>query len=294
MFKKEAGRTETTETIIDQSLTALKKASAKVVDLGSEGLETARKNQFGETALRADIEAEEAVIDTFRKLGLPVRFVSEEHGIIDIVSQPEFLGVLDGLDGSDAYKNTKGKGRFGTMLGIFSNLDPFYGDYLFSGIIEPGSKTLYYAVKNRGCHYEKSGGIISPAHTIDTRLIDDKTRIYFTEKEARELWNVDIRPFVRALEGCTWTRIGSTASHYADLATGKVDLVLEWTRKGNLEPAAACGLVFESGGCMLTENGEDLRAKKYFEFGQNEHLPVISAATTNLAQNFLKRLKGNG
>lgn len=53
----------------------------------------------------------------------------------------------------------------------------------------------------------------------------------------------------------------SSAIHYVDLAQGKVDLVLECTRKRNLEIAVAFGLINETNGIIVTIDGKSIKNK---------------------------------
>ena len=84
----------------------------------------------------------------------------------------------------------------------------------------------------------------------------------------------------------------SSAIHYADLSTGNVDGVIEATRKANLEIAVAFPLIKEAGGIMFDGNGQSLGNKKYNEFGQENNLIVISAATNSLANDILNKARG--
>ena len=79
---------------------------------GGLGCQPAGRNQFGESALELDVRAKETVLDTLRESQVPIRVVSEEHGTADIGANPRFLGLLDGLDGSNRY--LAGPGPSGT------------------------------------------------------------------------------------------------------------------------------------------------------------------------------------
>ena len=283
--KKDFSPNEITET----ALRALNLTFLAHEKLGALGEALVEKNQFGDTALRMDIEAEKAVITALERAGVPIVIHSEEHGIVKLGNNPQYLGVLDGLDGSDEYKRFRGKGRYGTMLGIFSNTDPLYGDYIFQGIMEHASKKLFYATKNQGAFMKDSQGI-HPIQTSGLSNLDYNSKVYFTEADF-DRFGADKSPVVTALQGIPFTRIGSTASHYADLVSGKVDLLIEPTRKGNLEFGAACGLVFEAKGVVSTLDGVDLRQQRFLEFGQKENFTVISAATPELLAEVLKRTR---
>ena len=58
-------------------LDALKNALKRVRDLGEYGKLKDKMNRFGEQGLRADYEAEEAVIKSLKEAGLPGTIISE-------------------------------------------------------------------------------------------------------------------------------------------------------------------------------------------------------------------------
>src|SRR5579863_3725608 len=100
-------------------------------DLAENGIEPIQTNQYGDTALRADIEAEDAVLQAIGNLRITV--FSEEHGVVNLNGdglQPKLTGVLDGLDGSSVYRRERGTGKYGTMFAIFEGDNPVYDDYL--------------------------------------------------------------------------------------------------------------------------------------------------------------------
>jgi len=94
------------------TLDGLRRALSVHDNLGESGEELVQKNQFGETALRVDIECEKAILDFLREARVPIRIISEEHGQVDITENPLYLGILDGLDGSNVYKKERGRTRY--------------------------------------------------------------------------------------------------------------------------------------------------------------------------------------
>src|SRR3989344_1695102 len=135
------------------ALDSLHRALSVHDNLGETGEELVQKNQFGETTLRVDIECEKAILNFLREVKIPIRVISEEHGQVDITENPRYLGILDGLDGSNVYKKGRGRDRYGTMFGIFSSTNPSYEDYLASGIMEHSTKRLFFAIKNGGAFF---------------------------------------------------------------------------------------------------------------------------------------------
>lgn len=270
---------------------ALERACKIVQELGASGIEPVHKNQFGDIALRGDIEAEKAILDVLRKNKLQIEVISEEHGITIIGDNPLYLGILDGVDGSSVYKKERTTGRYGTMFAIYEGTDPTYDDYLYGGIIEHVSGKLYFASKGGGSWVIENGKQKRPYCFRSVKLIS-ASKIYGDTNFDEVYKSQVVSAFLARLKGYDFKCMRSSAIHYADLASGSVDAVIEATRKANLEIAVAFPLIKEAGGVMLDGNGQSLAGKKYNEFGQKDHLIVVSAATSNLANDILNKAKG--
>lgn len=281
-FENESGVEQIKPILMRAFWSAFKKHN----ELGERGLEEIRKNQFGDTALRADIEAEEAVLESFSRDGIPVRVMSEEHGIVNI-GVPKFLAVLDGIDGSTLYKKERNKGKYGTMIGLFQGTDPRYADYLMGGIMQHATQRALTGVRGQGA-FAISGDQEQPIHTSRHSILDATNKIYIDEG-----YEINRETFLKPLAGFNIAPCEMASSlYYADVAEGLADFSLECTRKGNLEIAAAYGLIREAGGAIVGLEGVDIGSQKYLEFGQKEKIPVVTAANEELAQRLIKFLKG--
>lgn len=254
--------------------------------LGLRGEELVQKNQFGETALRVDVEAEEAVIDFLKRENVPIRIISEEHGQVDISPDPKYLGILDGLDGSNRYQAGRGVERYGTMFGVFSNLDPKYSDYISSGIMEHSTGRLFSADRDAGSFVMIESGERTLLHVSKKDVMDNTTKIYINE-----YWEVCRKVFLEKLRKFKTADPRAYATYFSDLGSGNVDLVLTCTGKNNLEIAIGYGFVKEAGGFMVDLESEDFGDKKYLEWGQKEQLPVIVAANMTLVQELINNIK---
>ena len=230
-----------------------------------------------------DIEAEEVMINALRAAHLPLRIIAEEHGIVDISEHPEYLGMLDGLDGTNRYIAGRGVERYGTMFGMFRTLAPRFDDYQISGIMEHPTGRLYVAERGNGAWVLEGDSRtqlrVSPAASLR------EARIYVDT-----YWEVNRRAFSDRLAGHNVEDPRSFATYFSDLISGKADLVCACTRKGNLEPAIGYAFVKEAGGTMLTLEGEAWGDKRYLEFGQEEQIPFIAAASPALAEELLRAI----
>lgn len=270
-------------------IAGLRRASGVHEELGIRGETKIQENQFGETALLVDIEVEKAVINFLRDANLPIRLISEEHGVIDIGSSPSLLGILDGLDGSSVYASQRGKGRYGTMLGIFSNLEPCYEDYLFCGVmIHSPHQELFYADKGGG-GFVLLDNARRAITCSDVRELQKTIKLYIDD-----YFQVNREVFAKRLDGFQLECAGSSAVHYTEVARGAADAAMECTRKQNLEIAVAYGLVTESGGVMVTLDGVSLGQRSYRAFSQDKHTPLVAAATGELAGDIIRRINSRG
>ena len=265
---------------------ALEKAYKTHQKLGAEGEETIRKNQFGDTALKVDVEIERAILEFLKESKIPIRVISEEHGITNITENPRYLGIMDGLDGSGVYKRERGKGRYGTMFAIFSNLNPRYEDYFFSGVMEHSKNRLFYALKDKGSFIIEKG---KEKRIFCSRVteLNKETKIYVDE-----YFEFNRKTFSSKLRGFNFKCLLSSSMHYSDLADGKVDMVLECTRKRNLEIAVAFGLINEAGGIIMDINGNSIGDQEYLTFGQKGFMSIISSCTKELGIELIRHIRG--
>lgn len=278
----------TPDTIKQIGIEALLKSFLRHETLGERGVEMVKKNQFGDMAMRGDIEAEDAVIQYLKEQNFPITLRSEEHGETHIGSSPTHFGVLDGIDGSAWYSSARGVGRYGTLLGIYEGTDPMYKDYLFSGIMEHATKRVLYGVKGKGSFaYDVVSGSTTPIHTSSTTVLDTKIHIHIDQ-----YWEINKTTFMIPLKGYNILDYHLCSSvHYANVALGISDLALECTRKNNLEIAAVFGLIREAGGVIMTRDGKDISELQYRTFGQLSKVPVITAASQQLAEDVIRQLK---
>ncbi len=285
-MRKEGSLEKTSE--VERAKIAVTKALQSAFEihneLGEDGLEQVNKNQFGDTALRADVESEKAVLDSLKKDAIPVRVFSEEHGIVDI-GVPEFTAVLDGIDGTALYKKERGVGKYATLFSIFNGLDPVYNDYLVCGLMQHSTGRLFLGIKGQGA-FAISDKEIIPIKTSGNVDFNKQTKIHIDEA-----WETNRKTFSAPLSGFNTESKRASSLYYADVAEGLADFALECTRKGNLEIAANYGLIKEAGGVIVDLFGQDIGGRKYLEFGINEQIPVITASTKVLADKLVEFLK---
>lgn len=271
------------------------------VALGGHATDKVRTNQFGDMAMEADIRAEESMVHVLREAGVEATIEGEEVGTLNIelgkgaVSR---LVVMDGLDGSSVYP----KGELcGSMIAIFeAGKEPTYGNVSAAAISLDALGKAIIAGKDKGAFLIDLNDPTAAAEAIATSQGDLGSGDIFVD-EVREgldpsdklfgYFDGNRRVFGDELRdaGFSPRRLGSSAAHYALLALGEAMIVGEATRKRNLEFPAAFRVVTEAGGSMVVASTrESLAHQNYYRFGQQEHVPVLTAANESNLSHVLK------
>lgn len=258
--------------------------------LGERGLDPVQKNAHGDQALRVDVESEAAVIAALRENGLPIELMSEEHGRVLMAENPRFFGTLDGLDGTGVYRETRGVGKYGTMFSIYSTTDPSYADYQYGGIFIHSQQQLLYAERGRGA-YAVIDGQKTKLAVSKKDMLDEQTRIG-ADLNCDRVYNLDVLTtrIHRNFADHNVTTTMSFAADFAELVSGEKDGVIGYSRKGDLEIAAAYPLIIEAGGVVIDINGRPLGEQRYHEFQQPPYTIFIAAASLPLAEAIRQKL----
>lgn len=259
--------------------------------LGEEGKEPINgKNQFGDQPIKADFFSELAIINIFKLHKAPVRFLSEEHGMVDITKAPEYLFVMDGIDGSDVLKFPERRNNkdYGTMLAGFSNLNPKYDDVLYGGIMMHRTKELYFTQNGRSFRQKNKQRLAIPMR-CSPKTEPDAAKLYIGEDYDKAFGTHIFDNFNSLFPGCTIDTGGSTAGHLKAMLDKKVDATVELTRKGNLEHPTVHALITNARGATrcIDDHGEisPLGEQLFMSFGQDLPKPGHSLLTRNLQLN---------
>lgn len=157
--------------------------------LGTSGKEVAGRNQYGDEALRLDVEIEKAILACLQRRSFPIKLISEELGDLSVTDSLQFIGILDGLDGFSQYQS-ESMGRYGTMFALYQGNRPSYGDYFAVAIMEYPTGRLIIARKGGGC-FEANGGEKKPIITSRRKMFSEDTKVY-TDMEFDRVFGVNI------------------------------------------------------------------------------------------------------
>jgi len=249
-----------------------------------------RAESHGEDqATKGDWESEEAVIKYLKDKEFPGRIIAEEHGEINVVKDPKYLAILDGIDGSSALVDNI-ESRCGTILTISDNLNPTYNDFIFSGITEYITDRICYGIKGNGVWMIDDVG----ENEKERRLPKFHEKPFSNERIIKiDCYDVNYAPgvteglekfklfmkkrVVDKLDGRMILRGGiSSAAMCLDLLLGDVDALAQIVAKGVFEPPAMYFLTKELGGYSSDLEGKDLGVKKWGPVGMNVDAAIFA------------------
>lgn len=260
-------------------------------NLGLSGPEEIQKNQFGETALRADLEAEKKILETVKEWvtsqsHIALRYLGEEvgSGVLGQGKEEWFL-VIDGLDGSANYQaQDKAEWPYGTMVALAKGGNPRYEDFLVAGITLPEENWLALGVKERGVF------LFDLKNDEVTQLPAFPLVTYNDQLILADDFYPEAKQFIGPKNRKVWPRTGSVAASYVALVLqaqvtdkrfGEMNqnwqALVDVTRKGNLEQPVGFLFLNLLGGKMIDSQGQSIGKKRFLTWGQDSHQPVILA-----------------
>ncbi|MCF2136251.1 MAG: hypothetical protein K9W43_03340 [Candidatus Thorarchaeota archaeon] len=259
-------------------------SAAKTVVL--EGIDnatelTGTENQFGDKTLLLDKLAEDAIVETIRSSSVPMKIMSEELGILEADGRPEYLAVIDPIDGSANLE------RGIPLCSIGIALVPF-GDAMTMDDIELSivdsifTDETYLAVKGRGV--TKNGKRVTVRKprqareaiiSYDTKRQWDRT---FAEATTRTLSAVrDMRRSASNLLDLCW------------VAGGSLDAMIDMRGRLPIVHVMGTHIVQEAGGYVMGPDGQRLN----LPIDTRYRMSFIAGSSKQLAHELLSYFNGD-
>lgn len=238
-------------------------------------------NPYGDQTLILDLTAEEEIISILRSSSLEFAILTEERGFLGCEKKPDYLALVDPIDGSVNLK--RGIPLVSSGISIVPFKDDMTSDDAELSVIESiFTNEQYIAIKGEGV--TKNGKRVStsrPVDIADAIISYDTKRTWdkqFLERSLRTMSAVhDIRRSASNLLDLCWTAAGQL--------DGMVDM------RNMLPIIHLCGthMVFEAGGFVIDPNGErfncSLEPEKMMNF--------VAASNEVLARQILDAFMGS-
>lgn len=262
---------------IQDAVQSAKKEIIENLDIARE--HTGKLNPYGDKTLTLDAKAEDAIIDVLSSSGTSFQILTEESGYLKNERKPEYLALIDPIDGSANLERGIPLVSIGISVVPFN--DVMTSDDAEISVIESVfTDETYIAVTGRGV--TRNGVSVKPSAPID---INNAIISYDTKKT----WDLDFMK--RSLRTISSVHdIRRTASNLLDLcwtAAGFIDGMVDL--RNMLPIIHLCGthMVFTAGGFVLDLDGTRfstvLEPKTMMNF--------VAASNETLARQILDKFK---
>ncbi len=245
---------------------------------GSKGLDSVlRIGAGGDQTRRADVVAEDLAVELIRKEHLPVRIVTEESGIIDLVSKPEYIILMDPLDGSMNYVSLIPFAAVSMAIAYYR--EPYFSKILAGAISNIFLKETYSFSKDRVC----IDGSLYKSSSINTGAIV----VYANNPRLYSL----VSMFVKESPGYRVRVLGSASLELSYVGLNRISLFYNDSGKlRNVDIAPAASFTKKTGCIIVDVYGRELD----FRLDNLYRVKSIIAGKKDELDRFLKFLKDRG
>ena len=268
-------------TIMNDLKTAAKTAKELVLDnLDFAKEKTGTQNPFGDKTLRLDQSAEDTIVAILERSDTIYLILTEEQGLITPEGKPEYLAIIDPIDGSTNLERGIPLCSVGLSAVPFSDAMTT-DDVEFSIIDSFFTKETYTAEKGKGARLN--------GRTIEVRTNSDSSKAiisYDTKKSMKEDFGTHS---LSALQGVYDIR--RTGSNLLDLcwtASGALDAMVDLRDILPIVHVSGTHMVNEAGGFVLDAKGNRLLQ----DFDMTKRMSFIAASSEKLARSILDAFNG--
>ncbi len=264
--------------ILKDAVESAKRVVLENLDRASESTESL--NPFGDLTLATDRMAEDEIIRVLRESSSSFSILTEERGLVQAKGRPEFLAVVDPVDGSANLERGLPLCCGGISVIPFS--DEMTTDNAEISVISSYfTKEVYVATSGKGVRRNgKTVRVAGPKHVSESVVSYDTKAPWvepFATGSLRVLGHVkDMR------------RVGSNLLDLCWTACGALDAMVDLRDILPIIHVSGTHMVSEAGGFVLAASGERMRLPLRIEVRMN----FIAASTKDLAQQILGLFQG--
>lgn len=269
----------TTLKALKDAVSAAKISILENLDQSAE--HTGDVNPYGDKTLLLDVMAEDEIIAVLQSSDIDFAILSEEKGFIKTGKKPEYLALVDPIDGSANLK--RGIPLVSVGIAIVPYKDIMTSDDAEISIIDSVfSDETYIAIKGEGVTRNGNRVKVSEPVKLENAIISYDTKRTFDSSF--------VESSVRTIKAVHDTR--RTASNLLDLcwtASGFLDGMVDM--RNMLPIIHLCGthMVFEAGGYVINPQGKRFSTSLDPDVMMN----FVAASNENLARKILNEFQGN-
>lgn len=265
--------------IMQDAVDSAKKVIIDNLDIARE--RTGELNPYGDKTLLLDVKAEDAIIGVLSSSSTIFEILTEEKGFIKNENKPEYLALIDPIDGSANLE--RGIPLISIGISIVPYKDTMNSDDAEISVIDSVfTDETYIAVAGKGV--TRNGVSVRPSTPVELKNA-------IISYDTKKTWDSDfLERSLRTISAVHDTR--RSASNLLDLcwtASGSLDAMVDL--RNMLPIIHLCGthMVFEAGGFVLDQNGDRFCSALEPEMMMN----FVAASNETLARQILARFNGS-
>ncbi len=269
-------------TVRQDLMSAVKAAKSAVLDnLDMAKIRTGNSNPFGDKTLVLDQSAEDSAIAVLESSDISYMILTEEKGLIQARKRPEYLVVMDPIDGSTNLE--RGIPLCSVGISAIPYSDTMTTDDIELSIIESFfTKEFYVAEKGKGVSL--NGTPIKAAKEVNH---EDAIISYDTKKPMRDDFG---ESSLRTLDYVyDMRRTGSNLLDLCWTASGALDAMIDLRGVLPIVHASGTHMVFEAGGFVIDRSGNRFKQ----DFDMNKRMSFVAASNETLARGLLHAFNGH-
>ncbi len=241
---------------------------------------TGNQNRYGDQTLVLDIKAEEEIIRILKESGVSFNFLTEEQGYLELSDNPDYLAIIDPIDGSSNLERDIPLCSSGISLIPFSK-SLTTDDVEMSIIDSIFTKETYVAIRGKGV--TRNGKRVKPS---TTERISDAIISYDTNRSWDKEFTASSNRILDAVKD-----IRRTASNLLDLcwtASGSLEAMIDMRGVLPIVHLSGTHMVFEAGGYVVDQFGKRL----CLPIDIDSRMVFIAAASQEIADLLYSIYKG--
>ena len=265
--------------VMQDAIERAKKVILENIEVAAE--HTGDINPYGDKTLLLDARAEDTIIGILTSSNTSFEIMTEEKGVIRNERKPEYLAIIDPIDGSANLERGIPLASIGISLVPYKQVLTS-DDAEMSIISSIFTDETYIAQRGKGV--TRNGIHVKPASPVELNkaiISYDLKKTWDSEYMNKSLRTIravhDTRRTATNLLDLCWTSAG--------FLDGMVDL------RDMLPIIHLCGthMVFEAGGFVLDQNG----SRFHSELEPNKMMNFVAASNETLAREILARFNGS-
>jgi len=268
-------------TLMNELMEAVREAKELVLsNLDSVSERTGGQNPFGDNTLLLDQSAEDSIITVLESSDTVFKILTEERGLISPDKKPEYLAVIDPIDGSTNLE--RGLPFCAVGISAVPYSEKMSSDDVELSIIDSiFTHETYTAETGKGARL--NGKQITPSDDVEP----SKAIIsYDTKKSMKSTFGHKSLQTLQSVYDMR--RTGSNLLDLCWTASGALDAMVDLRDILPIVHVSGTHMVFEAGGFVLDSHGNRFNQ----DFDMNKRMSFVAASSESLARSILRAFNG--